>query len=117
MLQRGGEGERANTKEMASPPSRQLLTGVAEAYASVYEKQALADFWGLREFYAAVRSIGLRQGPLFGTPLRLSTISHCKHIVLCTCEAMQIAKERLLSLPFKQERFDHFVASWLQRFC
>lgn len=37
-----------------------LLEGIAQAYFDVYEQQRLSEFWGLREFYAAVRSIGLR---------------------------------------------------------
>lgn len=40
-------------------PSRQLLTGVARVYFDVYHQQRLKDFWGLREFYAAVRALGV----------------------------------------------------------
>lgn len=40
-------------------PSRQLLGGIAQAYFNVYDQQGLREFWGLREFYATVRALGV----------------------------------------------------------
>lgn len=37
-----------------------IIWGLARGYGEVYGSQELADFWGLREFYSLVRSIGQR---------------------------------------------------------
>ncbi|CAM9558487.1 unnamed protein product, partial [Phaeothamnion confervicola] len=48
------------TAEGMAPSSvtlRGRLRRLAQAYAAVYARQRLRDFWGLREFYAIVKSI------------------------------------------------------------
>lgn len=41
--------------------NNRLLKGLAIGYERVYREQKLPDFWGLRDFYALVRTIGQRQ--------------------------------------------------------
>lgn len=52
-----GNGQKGGDADSRGP-SRQLLTGVARVYFDVYHQQRLKEFWGLREFYAAVRALG-----------------------------------------------------------